>query len=878
METTIADAVTATASTTSRPTSFQLDEFYLDLLENGSIRLRSNKEIRERPFPGLRPFKTSEFQLFRGRDGQAETLVNRLKRNHFLAVIGSSGTGKSSLIRAGLIPHLLGGYFPEAGRRWDIAICRPGHDPLENLSIALARVKSRSNDKEKILAAYDEITSEINDNIYGILEVNELLHPSKKQANEKTNLLIIVDQFEELFRFNRDDLKNPGIENHFVNLLLKASADSNSSIYVIITMRSEFLGDSVKYRGLPEAINEGQFLVPQLTRKELREVIEGPIKLAGKKIDSGLVEMLINEVEQSKLKKDLDQLPILQHTLMRTFEEAAKDAQANEITDVHYQACGGMEKALANHAEAKYKGLGKGKNGESFEQKIAKLVFQALTDTSADQKGGRRPTELETIHAIAKSIHANPEEVDAVINQFRDTETSFIMPPINTPLYPELIMDISHESLMRQWQRLRDWTGEEAEAAQKLTSLMQAQRLYKKGEKDLLEGKELYPISHWFKAFNPQPAWAERYDKNYQEGFDYLRKSEKVSRQKTTGISIVSVLGLLAVIVGYLYWSETRQKERMRTEQQRQTQREVYLLQRQGALENQDSLLAALCLAEALQFGNEEDTLLNESTQFLPVYFLQHFFEPTSDVDAVAFSKNADSLYLWNKNNVCYRFSTLKGSLIDSGVFNSLVPPPEQPRDTVVHAIKTLYSQWNVKPDGTGPILNEDLSLNVKVPRNAGPINRGVRSPDGQLFLSFGQYRNDTTYGASLWNLNDGHQVSTTLLHPQEIEDGIFSHDNRRIAMWDGYKFRYQVKLYKRLDLDRKSSDKDIPANLFRLQMQVATGAKLNAQQKTVQSLSLNEWAALYKQWQQQAATHFKNCNYPQANYWHMCSLEDGSK
>src|SRR5687768_4494509 len=97
----------------------QLDEFYLDLQEDGSrISLLKEEEIVNKPFPGLRPFKTSEFQLFKGRDGQAEELIKRLKKKHFLAVIGSSGTGKSSLVRAGLIPQLFGGYLHEAGNKW----------------------------------------------------------------------------------------------------------------------------------------------------------------------------------------------------------------------------------------------------------------------------------------------------------------------------------------------------------------------------------------------------------------------------------------------------------------------------------------------------------------------------------------------------------------------------------------------------------------------------------------------------------------------------------------------------------------------------------------------------------------------------------------
>src|SRR6187399_228530 len=149
--------------------SFQLDEFYLDLQEDGSrISILNKETIEERPFPGLRPFKTSEFQLFKGRDGQAEELIKRLKKNHFLAVIGSSGTGKSSLVRAGLIPQLFGGYLREAGNKWNIAICRPGKDPVENLAIALSSIRGVSKDRSHIYENYLSVGPMIENSLYGI--------------------------------------------------------------------------------------------------------------------------------------------------------------------------------------------------------------------------------------------------------------------------------------------------------------------------------------------------------------------------------------------------------------------------------------------------------------------------------------------------------------------------------------------------------------------------------------------------------------------------------------------------------------------------------------------------------------------------------------
>ena len=530
---------------------FQLDEFYLDLQEDGNkISILDKEKIEERPFPGLRPFKTSEFQLFKGRDGQAQELLTRLKKNYFLSVIGSSGTGKSSLVRAGLIPQLFGGYLEGTGNRWNIAICRPGKNPIENLAIALSSIKSR--EKDHIYDNYKLISPKLNGSLYGILDINELLNSASK--NEKPSLLIIVDQFEELFRFDRKDLSKD-IERYFVNLLLKASQNRNSSIYVIITMRSEFLGECVKYRGLPEVINNGQYLVPQLTRNELKEVIEGPINLAGKKIVPGLVELLINEIEESRSKEYLDQLPILQHALMRTYQEAMKNGPQTEINYEHYRQIGEMEKALANHAESKFDELSednRNKSELSKKQKIVKFIFQALTDATTDLKSGRRPTALKNIYSIGKSMNISTAEVDEIINHFRDIDTSFIVPPINPSLpnkglYADLIVDISHESLMRNWDRLNKWIAEESYSAKLYRALNERRISNKEDRNEFVRGALLKQLLDWKNNYVHNATWASRYhdvpanandflspEYLYKENLKFLDVSEAISKAEAT--------------------------------------------------------------------------------------------------------------------------------------------------------------------------------------------------------------------------------------------------------------------------------------------------------------------------------------------------------
>lgn len=516
--------------------SFQLDEFYLDIPKNGhDISLLSKGEIAACPFPGLRPYKTSEFQLFFGRSGQAYNLLKRLRNNRFLAVIGSSGTGKSSIVRAGLLPQLYGGYLSDSNDHWNVAVCRPGNQPIKNLAFALSSTKSRSTATESIEEEFEVIEPILRENPYGIIEVEKLINDKEKPG---ANLLVIIDQFEEIFRFKREGagLENKETSTHFTNLLLNASAQADGSVYIVITMRSEFLGECVQFRNLPEAINQGQYLVPRLKREELKEVITGPIRLTKNGISTILVNRLIDEIGDN-----MDQLPILQHALMRTYEHWKKSGSADEISYEDYEAIGKMEKTLAKHADEKYNELGDSRNTEEKEpsksQRIAKIVFQSLTDKSTDDRGIRRPIELNNIYKIAGELDASQEEINEVINHFRGSETSFLMPPINTALFSELFIDISHESLMRNWDLLKKWIAEEVNAGRLYRSLDERRELKERGSYDWIKGGLLEDLLEWKEDYHVSSTWSARYhqqkgteaelhEKLFKKNIEFLEESK----------------------------------------------------------------------------------------------------------------------------------------------------------------------------------------------------------------------------------------------------------------------------------------------------------------------------------------------------------------
>ena len=256
---------------------------------------------RINPFPGLRPFMQEEADLFFGRDKQSDELVRRLASRRFLAVVGTSGSGKSSLVRAGLLPSLEGGFMAEAGAHWRMAILRPQDDPIGFLARALVETGMLAHLDLAPPAAEGVVETTLRRSSLGLVEAARL---ARLEPHE--NLLILVDQFEELFRFA--DLarqRDAGDEAPaFVKLLLEAARQTDVPVYVVITMRSDFLGDCARFRDLPEAISDSQYLIPRLTRDELQAVITGPIGVRGGRIAPSLVQRLLNDIGD-----DMDQLP-----------------------------------------------------------------------------------------------------------------------------------------------------------------------------------------------------------------------------------------------------------------------------------------------------------------------------------------------------------------------------------------------------------------------------------------------------------------------------------------------------------------------------------------------------------------------------------------
>src|SRR6478735_3136329 len=520
----------------------------------------------DNPFPGLRPFKVEESHLFFGREGQSDEVLLKLSKSRFVGVIGPSGSGKSSFIYCGVLPILYGGFLTDASPNWEVVVTRPGAGPIDNLAESLLKTQKDYNyadpDDKKIKRTI--VSTLLRSSSLGLVEAIQ-----QSRRSEDINYLILVDQFEELFRFK--DSTDPNSVNEslaFINLLMEAVNYEDSPIYVAITMRSDFIGDCAQFPELTRKINDSHYLIPQMTREQKRRAIEGPVAVGGAKITPRLVQQLLNDLGDNP-----DQLPILQHALMRTWSywSAYRDYEDEQVDLKHYEAIGTMSEALSMHANEAYDEL------DEDQKRICEVLFKAITEKRGENFGIRRPTRLNEIASIAD---VSEGDVIEVIEKFREPGRSLLTPGHGMPLGSKSMIDISHESLMRIWVRLKNWVDDEADAVQMYLRLAEAANQYQVGKAGLWRPPDLQLALNWQVKHKPTLVWGQRYHPAFERTMIFLEYSKKefeteqrikeleakrkLQRARVTAMVLGSflIVALMAMVYAFYQQTEaTKQKE-----------------------------------------------------------------------------------------------------------------------------------------------------------------------------------------------------------------------------------------------------------------------------------------------------------------------------
>ncbi|MBE9519224.1 MAG: ATP-binding protein, partial [Bacteroidetes bacterium] len=456
--------------------------------------------LQRNPFPGSRPFFSAEDQLFFGRDKAVSELLEILLKRRFVAVVGASASGKTSLIQSGVIPALLA----DMKREWVPVFIRPGRRPMESLIRGFQRVFSKNISE-----------SDVHSFLKSSRSVSDFLM-EKDLGN--FHYFLVVDQFEELFTWpvaqkKRKSGKNPD-SIHFINHLMKLVDAAEPQIYLILSIRSDFLDYCSSYRELTEHLNKSKYLLPQMNRNDLKEAILEPFRVAGATVESGFEEYLMSDMEEVE-----PHMPLLQHALKQTWNHWKSRGITNlPVSLEDYQATGALRNGLSRDLENLYQSL------EFYQKEICESMFKTIAFKTDRQEAYSRRTSLGNIARIAQ---CRVERVIEVVEIFDKAGHPFLGYQHSAPLSSESRIELSHESLIIIWDRLRQWVNEEDESIRMYLKLSKASALYQQGKGVLLEAAELQKAIDWKKLHNPTPAWGIQFNPAFERAMVFLNTSEE---------------------------------------------------------------------------------------------------------------------------------------------------------------------------------------------------------------------------------------------------------------------------------------------------------------------------------------------------------------
>lgn len=421
------------------------------------------KTILENPYKGLRAFQVTDEQDFFGREETVQRLVRRLGEtqtwSRFLAVIGPSGSGKSSLVRAGLIPALWRGDLP-GSQRWFVAEMLPGTDPLEKLEVALIRVASRHAVKLNEQLKRDE---------RGLLRVIDLILPEQPRE-----LVLIIDQFEEVFTLVTDE----AARLHFLKLLIAAVKDPHSRVRIIITLRADFYDRPLRYVEFGELLRSRMETILPLSPHGLERATTGPAERVGVTFEAGLVTQIVAEMNYQA-----GALPLLQFALTELFERR----NGRLLTHQAYQEMGRAIGALARRADELYIAL------PATGQDIARQIFLRLLTLGEGTEDTRRRVSRSELLSLSTDTD--------LIEEILDTFASFRLLTLDhDPISRTPTVEWAHEAILQEWTRLRGWISEarsEIRIQRQLTALAAEWHHTNQDPSFLLRGARLEQYEKW---------------------------------------------------------------------------------------------------------------------------------------------------------------------------------------------------------------------------------------------------------------------------------------------------------------------------------------------------------------------------------------------
>ena len=455
------------------------------------------------PFRGLAPFDAAHAEYFFGRERLVADLVARLIGSTLIAVVGSSGSGKSSALRAGLLPALADGVLP-GSERWRQVAMRPGEHPLAELGRALARVASGEAEPDG----------------------DDPLATSLDSLGADERLVLVVDQLEEIFTACRDEAERAD----FADALAALAEDANRRVVVVLGIRGDYSGRCAEYPGLSEQMSANTMFVGRMRRDELRRAIELPARRAGLRVEPSLVSALVGDVADEP-----GGLPLLSTTLVELWEERS----GRTLRRSAYVRSGGVSGAVARLAERAYRRL------SEPQRERARAILLRLADAEEAAPVRRRVplTELEV------EQDENTAAALAVLTESRLVTVD------------EGTVEVAHEALLSEWPRLRGWLDDDAEGRRLHQHLIQAAGEWQGSGRDpaeLYRGARLASALEWAESHDRELNELERgfLAESRAASEREAERQRRTNRRLRTLLAGIGVLLAGAVVAGVIALSE----------------------------------------------------------------------------------------------------------------------------------------------------------------------------------------------------------------------------------------------------------------------------------------------------------------------------------
>ncbi len=418
----------------------------------------------DNPYPGLRPFDTADTGRFFGRSALTDRLVQQVSVSRAsgipVMVVGPSGIGKSSLLRAGLVSRL-------SAEGWAPVLMTPGKRPCATLAAQLGQRLELDTDVRQLVA---HASSEGADLVQGLTD----------GEGRDRRCVLIVDQFEEVFSDEVTDDER--------GLFFAAVRAMTRTAVVVLGLRADFYGHALRHPDLAVALQKSQLVVGPMLESELREAITEPAHMAGFQVEAGLVELLLREMAPSTAPHQVaahepGAMPLLSHALQATFE-AAVAADTDKILTVQgYRSTGGIHHAVADTAEAAYAALA------TRGQQLARQVFLRLVHVGEGTADTRRVVDRDEL--VGQRSDAEAEELDDIL----DTLVACRLLSAG-----DRNVQISHEALLVAWPRLRSWLDDDRAGRRLHRRLTHAAREWRNNGRsidDLYQGRTLTATLAW---------------------------------------------------------------------------------------------------------------------------------------------------------------------------------------------------------------------------------------------------------------------------------------------------------------------------------------------------------------------------------------------